>query len=1004
MQGLIIFIIMMLAADRLAAGEAEYLPTVWGVEEGLPQHVVGAIAQTTSGDLWCGTFNGLARFDGVKFTIFDENSIPGLAGRGVTALYEDRQGTLWVGSDSGGVTRVVDRAPVPTPRLVNRGQGSVLSIGEDASGDLWILWQDGSVVRWRDDLRIAPTPDIALMEPELRLVRDGAGLLWLTHRYGFSEVKPSGLVPAATGLTRDGWGLQRAAAAQRGGLWVVSELKLRRWQDGAWVEDLGPCPWNPAEGPDYPFVSVMRELKDGRLLAGMVDGGMALGIPGKPFRRYTREDGLPHDWIRCATEDREGNLWLGTGGGGLVALRSRRVRMLTVESGAAPPNAAQHNILSLLPAADGSFWVATEGGGLFLRAPGEGSAFIRQESLPTRYIWAVNQDQQGRIWAGTWGHGLFLRGQDNSFSPAPGWPEGNPRATVLRVTRDGTVWAGGAGPLHHLTAEGWQSKAADGGLFAPPGQRAISEDSSGGLWIGLNDGRLLHRHGGKEDFYDRRHGLPGDAVITVLAGADGIVWLGTGGGGLLRLKDGHAARFTTAQGLPHNVISQILSGPDGYLWLGTYGGLCRLSLAELEACAAGQLPQLNALTLRRSDGMATVECTSGGHPGACTGPDGRLWFPTNKGIAIVDPGKIVLNLLPPPVIMESLLLDGRPLPLTSGVLELGPGVERVGLAYTALSFTAPDRVRFRTRLDGLETAWQEAGSERTASYRYLPPGAYTFRVMACNNDGVWNPVPATLAFQLRPYWWQRGLYQGLGTALAALSLATLVWTTARRRNAARLERLERVHALERERARIARDIHDDLGSGLTRIMLLSESARSELPPASAASVDVESIRRAADDLTRAMDEIVWAVDPRHDSLDSLVGYIGSTAQEFLKTANLRFRLEAPGQLPAWPLTAECRHSLFLAFREALHNVIRHAQAQTVRVVFAVEENAFTLTIEDDGRGFDPTTTVSRPGGGRGLHHMQDRLAELGGTCHLTSFPGQGTRVTFRIPVTVPPLS
>jgi signal transduction histidine kinase len=257
-------------------------------------------------------------------------------------------------------------------------------------------------------------------------------------------------------------------------------------------------------------------------------------------------------------------------------------------------------------------------------------------------------------------------------------------------------------------------------------------------------------------------------------------------------------------------------------------------------------------------------------------------------------------------------------------------------------------------------------------------------------------VPARLAFRLLPYWWQRGLYQGIGAAAGAVLLATFVWAAARRRNAARLERLERSHALERERARIARDIHDDLGSGLTRIMLLSESARSELPPGSAASGDVESIRRAADDLTRAMDEIVWAVDPRHDSLDSLVGYVGSAAQEFLKAANLRFRLEAPDQLPSWPLTAECRYSLFLAFREALNNVIRHARARTVRVVFAVEENAFTLTIEDDGKGFDPATAVSRPGGGRGLNHMKDRLTERGGSCQITSSPGQGTRVVFRL--------
>jgi len=719
MRWILVFVLVAgqpLQTRAAGAQDDNFLPASWGVEDGLPQHVVGAVEQTRSGDLWCGTFNGLARFDGVKFTVYDEHSVPGLPARGILRLYEDRQGTLWVGADSGAVTRVLNRVPVPTPEPLNRGPGSVLGFGEDAREDLWVLWQDGTVVRWRDGLMLKSTPDIGLREPELRLVQDGDGALWLVHQYGFSEVRESGLVPAVTSLTREGWGVQRAAASRKGGMWVVSDLKLRRWQQGAWVEDLGTCPWEETSGSSSRFVSVLRELQDGRLLAGLTDGGAALGRPGGAFRRYTRKDGLPHEWIRCATEDREGNVWLGTGGGGLAVLRQRRVQMVEVE-----PDAVRHNVQSLLPAKDGTLWVATEGGGIYHREAGGTGAFVRENNLPTQYCWSIAEDRSGRIWAGTWGAGLLVREGAGDFIPAPGWPEESPRVTVLHMARQGTVWAGGSGLLWRSTAGKWESKDASGNTWAPGDQRSIAENAAGDLWIGLNNGRLLHRQGDRQEIFDAHHGLPGDAIVAVHPGGNGVIWIGSSGGGLLRFKDGKAVRFTTAQGLPHNVVSQILPGPGGFLWLGTYGGICRLALTELEACAAGRLPRLNALVLRRSDGLATLECTSGGSPGACATADGRLWFPTNQGIAVVDPAKITLNPLPPPVYLESLTVDNQAIPLEGAAPVLGPGVSGVSLAYTALSFTAPDRVRFRTRLEGLENTWQDSGTERLATYRYLPP-------------------------------------------------------------------------------------------------------------------------------------------------------------------------------------------------------------------------------------------------------------------------------------------
>lgn len=977
----------------MAAPSITYIPHAWGVEEGLPQHVVSAVKQTRMGHLWCGTYNGLARFDGVKFTVFDENSTPGLPGRGVSVLWEDRQGTLWVGSDSGGVARVIGQEPVETPSLSNPGTGAVQDIAEDAAGDLWIVWVDGTVMRWRDQLRFTAPPEVFLSEPELRLVLDGSGVLWLVHRYGFAAVTPQGIVPAETGISLEGWGLQRTAPARRGGLWVISELKLRRWQDGRWVEDLGTSLWETPEDAGRHFVSVLLELQDGRLLMGMNDGGVSLGVPGQKILRYTRQTGLPHDWIRCVTEDREGNLWLGTGGAGLVALRPRRVEMITVE-----PDQTHHNIQSIITDRTGALWVATEGGGLFHQDL-QTKQFIRQESLPTRFVWSVMEDPAGRIWAGTWGRGLFVREPvgDGSFAPAPFGDAPRNRVTVLHVGRDNCLWVGGSDPLRRLTDSGWVTADAQGHPFAPGSQRCLVEDQSGGMWIGFYDGTLRYRKNGSVQTFDRSHGLPGDSILTILPMEENTAWVGTAGGGLLRVHRGRVQAVTTIHGLPHDVITHLLPGPGGYLWAGSYGGICRLSLTELRDLLEGRRKWLNVLTLKRSDGMASLECNSGGHPGACALPDGRLCFPTNKGLALVDPENIRLNPLPPPVLLESLTADIQSVSLKTNP-QLGPGITGVSLTYTALSFTDPTRVRFRTWLEGLETTWQEAGHERQTTYRYLAPGTYHFRVTACNNDGVWNETGASLAFTILPHFWQTGWFFALSSLATAGSVGSLVYATTRRRNAARLARVERVHALERERARIARDIHDDLGSGLTRIMLLSQSARSEMPGDHPVVAELDNVCRAAEGLTRTMDEVVWAVDPRHDSLESLIGYTGSAAQELMQSARIRFRLEAPDNLRPWPLTADCRHSLFLAGKEALTNIVRHAQAKTARVTFKLEPDAFTLTIEDDGIGFDPTAAhAPRTSGGHGLTNMQARLAEAGGTCTVASAPGQGTRITFRLP-------
>jgi signal transduction histidine kinase len=323
--------------------------------------------------------------------------------------------------------------------------------------------------------------------------------------------------------------------------------------------------------------------------------------------------------------------------------------------------------------------------------------------------------------------------------------------------------------------------------------------------------------------------------------------------------------------------------------------------------------------------------------------------------------------------------------------------------YTGLSFTAPEKVRFRFRLAGVDRDWVEAGTQRAAVYQYLPPGEYVFQVTACNNDGVWNPAGARVAFVVEPFVWQTWWFRMAAAAVGAAGIAAGVAAVARARLRRKLERLERQQALERERARIAKDMHDELGASLTRITLLSQTARAELEDPQAVAEGLDRIYTTARELTRALDEIVWAVNPHHDTLDSLATYLGRFAQEFLAAARVRCRLDVPVHLPAWPLTAEVRHNLFLAFKEALHNAVKHSGASEVRVVLETDADGFVLRVEDDGCGFTLPTAgwaeaESSSARGNGLRNMHQRLRDIRGRCEIESMPGQGTRVRFRVPV------
>jgi signal transduction histidine kinase len=520
-------------------------------------------------------------------------------------------------------------------------------------------------------------------------------------------------------------------------------------------------------------------------------------------------------------------------------------------------------------------------------------------------------------------------------------------------------------------------------------------DRSQTVWAGTATGAVFRGRGGRFDRLGSDASLEGSYVSSlqeVRSTREAGIWITTLGAGLFRWTESSGfMRFSLEEGLPERRLTWVIDGPGDRLWLGSLSGILGVHRHDLHRPRAPRSSEPQWLLLDRADGMLSRECTGGFHPAGALGPAGQIWFPTVKGVVELRPVAVRWDATPPSVVIEECRAGGRALDLTEPIV-VGPGRKRLEFRYTALELGAPGKARFRVRLAGLESEESDPRSDRTASYEAVPPGRYRFVVRAANGDGVWTSGGASLAVEVLPHFWETRWFRASVAAVAVAGAAGIGWFAAHLRMRRKLTRLELQSAREQERARIAQDLHDDLGASLTELSLLAHLA-AEAP--SAPREPLPEIAEKAQALAGALDEIVWAVNPRHDTLASLADYVAAFAAEFLKTAGIGLRLDFPREMPRLMIDSERRHSLFLAVREALNNVVKHSRAREVLVRFALEDGWLRIMVHDDGRGI---AHGDEGGLGEGLRGMQERLVRCGGTCRVESAAGKGTTVHFSLPV------
>jgi signal transduction histidine kinase len=441
------------------------------------------------------------------------------------------------------------------------------------------------------------------------------------------------------------------------------------------------------------------------------------------------------------------------------------------------------------------------------------------------------------------------------------------------------------------------------------------------------------------------------------------------------------------------LVALIVEDGDGHLWVSTTRGIVRLERERIDAVADGRAATLEPVAITRRDGMPHSEGSGGGFdPSGLRDRDGRLWFPTLDGIAMVDPATFPINRRPPRLAIEDVTTGGEPAARAAAGVTIPPGTPAIEIAYTAFSLLDPAKVRFRYRLVGLDDEWTDAAERRVAYYSHLPPATYTFEVLASNNDGIWSTEADSVRLVVMPFWWERGVVRGGGllALLAATGIAARAVSTRRAR--ARLLELERAHALQRERERIARDLHDELGARLTHIALLADRPKPH--------DDRTRLTRAVRDAVSTMAELVWSVNARHDTLESFANYAAEFAQEHLEAAGVRFRLDIRPDFGAHVLSAEVRRHLYLAFKEAVNNAVKHARASQVNVTIDLDAGVLVLDVSDNGCGLPAGGDGTRADGssGNGFGNMRARMRAVGGTFAVDSPAGGGTRLTFRLPL------
>jgi ligand-binding sensor domain-containing protein/signal transduction histidine kinase len=972
----------------------QYAHTSWRIREGFTRGTINAIAQTPDGYLWLGTEFGLVRFDGVRTMPWQPPPDQQLPSNIITRLHVARDGTLWIGTRNG---------------LASWKGGTLTLYAELAGKMVMALLEDRKGLVWAGTLA-SPT---ALAPPTWKLcaIRDGSrqcteeesragdgvyslyedrkGSLWVGMLGGLRKWTPG---PPEFRLPSEPNGIRGLAEDDAGTLLIGLQGGIRRFVDGK------PEPYAlPSTMPPFQANTFLRD-RQGALWIATSDRALVHVHHGRTDL-LAQSDGLTADRVNALFEDREGSIWVASENG-LDRFRDLAVTTYSERQGLS--NAAFGSVLA---DEDGSVWLTTRGGlnrwiDGQVRVPRTGSA-KRDGKLDGEIPNSLFRDDRGRLWVTTYAGIGYLEGE--RFTPVRGLPSGN----VQAIAQDGggDLWIANVNAgLFRLSPprDVREIPASLLGRHDPVSALAADPLPGRGVWIGFREGGIVHLADSQvRESYGAPDGLGGGRVNRLRFDPEGTLWAGTDGG-LSRLKHGRIATLTSRNGLPCDTVIWGIEDDARRLWLYMVCGLVRVARPELDAWAAAAdrdketRQTIQVAVFDSSDGVRLRPDAGGYVPPVTKSTDGRVWFAGSDGVSVFDPAHLPFNKLPPPVHIEQVTADRKTYvvgPGTRGRLSLPPLVRDLQLDYTALSLVAPEKVRFRYRLEGWDREWQDVGNRRQAFYANLPPRDYRFRVTACNNSGMWNEAGAILDFSIAPAYYQTAWFR-VSAVVAFLGLLAALYQL-RLRQVARHVRSRMEGRLE-ERERIARDLHDTLLQSVQGLILMVHADARQLPPDEPARQRLEKTLDHADRVLAEGRDRVRGLRATAASLSDLPAAFQRVAEETPRgrRATLKTILEGTVR-ELHPMVLE---ESFGIGREALVNALTHSEGRSVEVEITYDPRQFRLRVRDDGRGIDPAILED---GGRaghwGLQGMRERAQKIGAQLQLWNRPGTGAEVELIVP-------
>ena len=974
---------------------SQYGHTSWKIRDGFIKGQITSMAQTPDGYLWLGTEFGLLRFDGVRNVPFQPPAGQPLPSNEIFSLLAARDGTLWIGTAKGLASWKDGRLT----RFAELDDHYIYKVLEDHEGSVWasgLTVTNGKLCAIREGAIRCHGEDGALGRGAFNLFEDSKGHLWAGVKDGLWRWSPG--PPTFHPLAGEANGIQGLGEDVDGTLLVGWRGGVQRFVDG--------------KTEAYPLPASVGQFRTKRLLRDR-DGGLWIGTQGRGLVHvhrgrtdvFTSADGLSSDYIYHLFEDREGNIWAATMNG-LDRFREFAVATLTVKQGLS--NAL---VGAVLADRDGSVWLATAAG---LNRWNDGQMTVYREraarpapgvreivgsGVPDKGLVSLFQDDRGRIWVSALQGVGYL--ENDRFTSLSGVPDGN----LIGIVQDGagTLWfANERRGLYQMPRGGEVRHLPWAALGHRDHASALVADSSrGGLWLGFHLGGVAYFADDQvRATYAAADGLGEGRVNHLRLEQDGVLWAAAEGG-LSRLKDGRAATLTGKHGLPCDAVHWSMEDDSRTLWLYTACGLVSIARTELDAWAAsvdrGEEGQraIRATVFDSSDGVRILAGGSHNSPQVAKSSDGKLWFLPLDGVSVFDPHHLPFNRLPPPVHVEQLIADRKAYEATAeagGRVRLPPLIRDLEIDYTALSLAAPEKVRFRYRLEGRDADWQEAGHRRQAFYNDLPPGDYRFRVMACNNSGVWNEAGTFLDFSVAPAFHQTTWFRVSAVAVFLLLLGALYQLRLRQVARQVHGRMEERHA---ERERIARDLHDTLLQSVQGLILKFHAVATQMRRDDPAYGVLEKTLDQADEVLAEGRDRIRNLRGTTAASAGLPAAFQRVVEETPRGGGVAFKTVVEGSVRE--LHPIIREESYCIGREALVNALTHSEGRNVEVEITYDPRQFRLRVRDDGRGIDPAIIEEGRPDHWGLRGMRERAQRIGAQLNLWSRSETGTEVELTVP-------